>query len=102
LRWLKEWGKEEDFLLQQVTPMFTPPALVRKPELCAFEIRLLNAFVAIDAMRVQTLSGVAAITLRELQIYLDRYPQDDELYFIDVMTEIDREARSGNNPDRKN
>lgn len=79
----------EELLESQITETYTPSALERKPVLDAYEARVLDRFMALNAMRGSGFNGPDRLSLREIDLYLKYYQVDDVYYFIDLMTEID-------------
>jgi len=85
----------EEQLESSMTEDFTPVALLNKPFLSPYEVRVLEQYVRLDNMRPDGINGPGKISLREIDLFLSYYPVDDVYYFIDLMQEIDRRHRNG-------
>lgn len=94
-------SKTEELLEAQVTEDYTPAALDRKPYLSEYETKVANDFLQLNRMRPEGFTGALPITLREIDLHLTYYPVDDVFYFIDLMTDIDRQYIDGIKSDSK-
>lgn len=79
-------------MLEQETETYTPQALLDQPEMTPFLLRLCEAYLLVASMRPEGLNAVRPVTLREIRDYLDFYPTDDPLLFVDHVLAIDREV----------
>jgi len=95
-------GSDEDFLLSQVTDTYTPAALLRKPDLNNYDIKVLNQYLLLQEMCEEGFSGVSRVSLKEITLYLSYYPVADVYYFVDLMREIDRCYRNERSRNKSN
>ncbi len=71
-----------------------PLELLYSFELDASDLETLAKYDRIRAMAPVSAEGDRTVTLKEIDLYLSYYPVYDVYYFIDLMFEIDRQAKA--------